>query len=761
MLYHCRSNWISYNRATMENKSANWQLVAHALAWVGGALIALTPFMRGWSITLGQVTFSARVWPGNCIIEWITAGVLLAAGGSCGGFWWQQRHGGRRGSFLLLGWGLAGALGGLAQPVFWLGVASLLVIAVLRAWWNGRGAAGRAPAAAWNGVLCGLILVLAVASDCIMLEQVKGGVPAVVGFVLARILTQVVLVSMAWFGLLQFVRYSPPGTRWLGGLAVGLAVVALGAEIGMRKLWGKGLVLFFGDLTVGGKFDLLRVLEGGGIRISPTACLAASAAGLLVCGVLLGTARLSRRLDLRLRSGRILLLALGAWLVLLVEQGSETLWNDRVGRWWQRRCCMVHLCPGISAPGLAAYSVQFREPPRLSALTIKRHPDVYWFIVETLRCDGVCPEIMPFVSQWRDTECQPIRETRAAANATHLSWFAMLSGKPPVFWETDRQTLRPAPLLDALHAAGYRNEVRSSAIFNYAGMDTTNFGHGEATDVLLSLTPENPEWPEGISERDVHVLDLWRQAVLTRTAGSTFHLVAVESPHYPYNWMADFAPPFSDVAKSSWFPMHPSPQDITQVKHRYWNSLAWVDGLLGQYIGFLKAHNRYDDALIIVTGDHGEEMQEHGVWFHTSGLTTEQTAVPIIVKWPKALGRGRTLAQASHLDLIPSILDVLGCPPSQWEGLAGHSLLQPGEPTTLVMSHYASQNGEGMLWRRNGFEAAFAWEKIWVPGQPSHLWLERITGPHGNLPLETPATATAALHEYFPDAIARWFVKFE
>ena len=529
----------------------------------------------------------------------------------------------------------------------------------------------------------------------------------------------------------------------------------------MRMLWGKGLVLFFGELTVGGKFDLLRVLQGGGVKGSLAGCLAGAGVLALVGGLVLGTARVSRRLGMRVKPGRLLMLALVAWVLLLAEQGSEAGWNSRVGRWWQRRSCMIQLCPGELEPGLASFTVQFREPPRPTALSVTRRPDVFCFIVETLRGDGVRPQVMPFLSAWRDSECQPLRETRSAANATHLSWFAMLSGKPTVFWEKDRQAQRPAPLLEALHAAGYRNEVRSSAIFNYAEMDTTNFGHGEATDVLLSLTPENTEWPPGISERDLHVLDLVRESVLARPAGGTFRLVAVESPHYPYNWADNFTPPFADFAKSSWFPLHPSPQDTQRVKNRYWNSLAWVDFLLGQYIGFLKAHGRYDDAMIIITGDHGEEMQEHGVWFHASGLTIEQTAVPVIVKWPKAMGRGEALAQASHLDIMPSILDALGCPPAQWAGLAGRSLRQGGEPTVLVTTHYASQNGEGMLWRRNGLEAAFAWDKIWVPGQPKRLWLERITGPHGNLELPTPAAATAALHDCFPDAIPRWFVRFE
>ncbi|MEI6676154.1 MAG: sulfatase-like hydrolase/transferase [Verrucomicrobiota bacterium] len=748
----------------MDNKSARWEHAAHCMAWLGGVLIALTPFVREWSLVLGGNTLPVRLWPGNLIVEGIACGVLVLVGGTCGGYWWEKRHGGRWSGLILLAWGLSGWLGWLAQPVYWAGAAVLLGlvgVSLGRVNWGSLRAKASTPGIAWNGVLFGVILVLNVVSDCLVLGQPKGGGTGMLGMVLSRVLTQVVMVSLAWYGLQQFWRRAPAGTRWLGGVALGLALLALGADIGMRKLWGKGLVLFCGELTVGGKFDLLRVLEGGGVRVSVAGGLGIASVLLLVAGLLAGTARLSQRLDLRLRPWYLLLVAVGAWGLLLAEQTSETLWNNREGRWWQRRTCMIHLCPGECAPGLASFTVQFREPERPAALAVSRRPDVFLFVVETLRGDALRPDIMPFLSQWRDAECQPMSESRSAANATHLSWYAILSGKPSVFWDKDRQAQRPASLLDALHAAGYRNEVRSSAIFNYAEMDTTNFGHGEATDVLVSLTPDNPEWPAGISERDLHVLDQWCQSVLTEKAGNCFRLVAVEAPHYPYNWASGFNPPFADFANSSWFPAHPSVQDTERVKHRYWNSLAWVDNLLRDYIGFLQAQGRYDDAMIVITGDHGEEMQEHGTWFHASGLTREQTSVPVIVKWPKALGRGEPVAQASHLDIMPSILDALGCPPAQWSSLAGHSLRQGGEQTVLVMTHYASLNGEGMLWRRNGYEAAFAWEKFWVPGVPGQLWLERMSGPQGNLEFKSAAAAEAALHEYFPDAIGRWFDKFE
>lgn len=743
----------------------------HWLAWLGGICIALTPFVRGWSIVLGGNRTPVRIWPGNLIVELLVAGGLVGLGGMFGGLWWQRvgcrqgRRGGL-GAAILLGWGLAGGCGWLVPWVYWAGTAGLLVwagLAGVRTGWKWRFPGTLMP---WNGVFWGLLLVLSVVSDCIQVGQVEGGVPAVLGLVMARVLTQVVLLCLLWFCWSLFRRASPLGSRWLGGIALGLALLVLGAEIGMRKLWGKGLVLFFGELAVGGKFDLLRVMEGGNVRLSVAGWLGVAGVVLLVCVGYLGAARISKGLGLQVRPGRMLWVALGAWLLLLAEQGSETLWNSRMGRWWQRRSCLVQLCPGEFSslefvPGMASFAVRFREPQRSPALAPTRRPDVYWFIVETLRGDAVRPEIMPFVSQWRDTECQPTGESRAASNATHLSWYAMLSGKPPVFWDQDRQAQQPAPLLALLHAAGYRNEVRSAAILNYAEMDTTNFGHGEATEVLVSLTPGSSEWPPGVGEHDLEVMAQVQKSVLTEPAGGIFRLVAVESPHYPYNWGASFTPPFADFAQSSWFPLHPSQQDTDKVKHRYWNSLAWVDTLVRDYVGFLKEHGRYDDAIIVLTGDHGEELQEHGVWFHASGLTTEQIAVPVIVKWPKALGRGEPVAVASHLDLMPSLLDALGCPEAQWGGLAGRSLLRAGEPTTLVMTHFASQNGEGMLWRRNGYEAAFGWKKIWEPGLPGRVWVARISGPQGKLEFASAAAAAAALREYFPDAIGRWFEKFE
>jgi hypothetical protein len=756
----------------MERNAGKLDYVCHLLAWLGGGLIALTPFVRGWSVVVGGVATPVQVWPGNLIVEFMVATALGLLGTTLGGFWWgggggRESRRGRVAAVVVWLWGLAGWLGYLVPWVHWVGLAGLLV-AFAGSWWRTRRqrrAAGHArqfsPAMPWNGVLCGLILALCVASDLMVLGKLEGPRSAILALIAVRVLTEVVIVSFVWCWLQGYVRWSPVGTRWLVGVLLGMTMVLLAAEIGMSQLWGKGLTLFFGELAVGGKFDLLRVMEGGSFKVTPMLGLTAAGVLLLVVGIYQGTGWLSRRMGLRVRPATLLAVAVGTWLLLLLEQASELLWNDRGGHWLQRRALLVHLCPSFSEPGWATFAVAFRDAARPVGLGVTRRPDVHLFIVETLRGDAMRPEVMPFLSHWRDTECQPVGAAYAASNATHLSWFALLSGKPPVFWDRDRQAQRPAPLLEILHAAGYRNELRSASIFDYAEMDTTNFGHGELTDVMVNTRINPNSWSPGPSERDRQVFEMWRQSVLAQPPGGTFRLTAVESPHYPYHWAASFVPPCPDYYQSAMFPLRPSAREIQLVRNSYHNSVAWVDSLFRDYIGFLKTQGRYDDAMIVVTGDHGEELQERGFWFHASALTPEQTAVPVLVKWPKDLSRGEPVGQASHLDVVPSVMDALGCPAEQWQGLAGRSLRQGGDPTALVMTHFASQNGEGMHWRRNGYEAAFSWKKIWVPGMPERLWLERVTGPQGTMRFASPAAAEAALREHFPDAFERWFTRFE
>jgi len=94
---------------------------------------------------------------------------------------------------------------------------------------------------------------------------------------------------------------------------------------------------------------------------------------------------------------------------------------------------------------------------------------------------------------------------------------------------------------------------------------------------------------------------------------------------------------------------------------QYDEEISFVDDHVGQVIAGLKKHELYDQALILVVGDHGEHMTEHDN-FYTHALPYEEALqVPLIIKWPRGEFAGRVVEQrVSILDVLPTILGAMG-----------------------------------------------------------------------------------------------------
>jgi arylsulfatase A-like enzyme/tetratricopeptide (TPR) repeat protein len=79
-------------------------------------------------------------------------------------------------------------------------------------------------------------------------------------------------------------------------------------------------------------------------------------------------------------------------------------------------------------------------------------------------------------------------------------------------------------------------------------------------------------------------------------------------------------------------------------------------------------------ALVIVTGDHGEALGDHGELTHGLFAYESTLHVPLIV-WGAGVHPGRDERWARHVDIVPTVLERLGVAPPQ--GLPGRSLLEP------------------------------------------------------------------------------------
>ena len=94
---------------------------------------------------------------------------------------------------------------------------------------------------------------------------------------------------------------------------------------------------------------------------------------------------------------------------------------------------------------------------------------------------------------------------------------------------------------------------------------------------------------------------------------------------------------------------------------------------LERLFAHLRRTDAYDETLVVITSDHGEEFWEHGAAGHGFGLYDEQLRVPLVIKPPageKVRYAERDVA-AGSIDVMPTILDYLGLPsPSHAQGIS-------------------------------------------------------------------------------------------
>ena len=89
-------------------------------------------------------------------------------------------------------------------------------------------------------------------------------------------------------------------------------------------------------------------------------------------------------------------------------------------------------------------------------------------------------------------------------------------------------------------------------------------------------------------------------------------------------------------------------------------SIRQMDDGIGKLLTFLESKNLFDESLIIITSDHGEEFLDHGGVLHSETMYEELIHVPLIICGPGIPKSRRIRNVVSHVDLMPTILSFLG-----------------------------------------------------------------------------------------------------
>lgn len=268
-----------------------------------------------------------------------------------------------------------------------------------------------------------------------------------------------------------------------------------------------------------------------------------------------------------------------------------------------------------------------------------------------------------------------------------------LSVYPYMTWREYTQDYPAFPgetLAGVLGPRGYRTAFLTSSFLDYVGVD--KFLQNRGFDELrgwneLSEEAATTSWggdDRVLVDRTLEWIDRDRDRPF-------FGLLWTQQSHHPYD-------PAQGQPEVDYFAGGPPPPDDWDLG-RYLNTVAEVDRQLGRLFAGLRERGLADDTLVVVTGDHGECFgSPHRTWGHGARLYQEGVNVPLVLWNPRLFeGGGRPPTIAGHVDVNPTVLDILGIPPPpSWEG---RSVFAPDRPPR---AYFYAANDDYLLGLREG-----------------------------------------------------------
>jgi hypothetical protein len=239
--------------------------------------------------------------------------------------------------------------------------------------------------------------------------------------------------------------------------------------------------------------------------------------------------------------------------------------------------------------------------------------------------------------------------------------FAVLCSRYPAMdTEPELYARVSTPSLAAvLRGRGYHTALFHSGRFRYLGMESVVRGRGFQVLEDAGQIGGDRDSSFGIDEPSaVRRLLGWIDGL---PGGEPFLATYVPiAGHHPY-----------DTPDPGPFPER---HDID----RYRNALHYADAAVGRLVAGLRARGLDRQTVLVLVGDHGQAFGQHqGNFGHTLRIFEENVWVPLVISAPGAVpGPVRVPGLASHIDLTPTVLDLLGLAPDP--GHQGLSLLCGG-----------------------------------------------------------------------------------
>jgi len=331
-------------------------------------------------------------------------------------------------------------------------------------------------------------------------------------------------------------------------------------------------------------------------------------------------------------------------------------------------------------------------------------PHLVLIDVDTLRADAVGggvhadaragpsnnASLTPRLDAWAHERALVFDDVLSVASWTLPATATMLTGLAVHQHRLDHKTRALSPdilsLAARLSAAGY--ETRATTEGGYV---EPSFGFDAGFDLYESLSQRELDWNASLdwitSRRSERPFFLFLQTYM------------VHAP-YPHDGrLDDLAAPYTGFLAGRGvgyeeviYPYERgeltlSVEDEAYVQRMYRAGVASMDEVVGSFIERLEQTLEGEPFVLVLTSDHGEAFFEHGLIDHHKGLYDEVLRIPLLLRLPEG-PVGRRSDPASLIDLVPTLLDVLGLPAG--DDLPGRSLLQSPRGSVPRVAHHSN-----------------------------------------------------------------------
>ncbi len=413
-------------------------------------------------------------------------------------------------------------------------------------------------------------------------------------------------------------------------------------------------------------------------------------------------------------------------------------------------------------------------------------PNLVLISVDTLRADrlgvyGYPRPTSPRIDAWA-RNAVVFETTVAPAPWTLPSHVSMLTGMTALGHGVNYQLPAPASLpflAEILRAHGY-----STAAWTGGSWMAPRYGIAQGFDLYHAWTAPD-DWDGELAAHVETAID-WLRRSAAEPFFLLFHTFETHAPYLPrepfYSRWARHAgvrggptriydrllPPNAEegfllrkqlvVGRDGQAGFGASPDEKIQLGITYDSGIAYADWQLGRLLDALFEHNLEERTLVVLTSDHGESLGEEGLVSH-GHLHDSNLLVPWILALPDGRAMGKRIpTQVGLIDLVPTVLDLLGLPvPGGLDGRSLVPLLRGAAPAApRLAAAYAGSSNLGLALYAGGHRKYVLNDTPWPPlaGTDALFQTGRTAGDE-HLAAETAPMDRAFLHEQALRLLAR------